>query len=214
MKQETFNIYKQKYDVPSEALKQIGGGRLKGMSDINPQWRIDSLTEMFGICGFGWYYEVTKQWLEKGDGNNICAFVNVNLYFKFKDEWSKPVFGSGGSGFVVLETKGVYTSDECFKMATTDALSVACKMLGIGGSIYSRTKYDSEGNKIPLNDKPNDQKNTPNQQPTDDRKWLNPNTNEWNEAIKFLQSSGDIGKIEKKYRLSISNKELLITSAV
>lgn len=40
-------------------------------------------------------------------------------------------------------------SDECYKMATTDALSVACKNLGIGADIYwkeSKTKYDCSSN--------------------------------------------------------------------
>ena len=39
------------------------------------------------------------------------------------------------------------TSDECFKMAYTDAVSVACKSLGFGADIYwqnDRTKYNSE----------------------------------------------------------------------
>ena len=46
--------------------------------------------------------------------------------------------------FKALERGGLYTSDECFKMATTDAISVACKQLGIGADIYwgaDSTKY-------------------------------------------------------------------------
>lgn len=38
--------------------------------------------------------------------------------------------------FVSLEKNGLHTSDECFKMALTDAISVACKALGIGADIY------------------------------------------------------------------------------
>ena len=29
---------------PESALKKIGGGRLKGMTDINPQWRLQMMT--------------------------------------------------------------------------------------------------------------------------------------------------------------------------
>ena len=45
--------------------------------------------------------------------------------------------------FVANETKGLYTSDEAYKMALTDALSVACKALGMGADVYwhGGTKY-------------------------------------------------------------------------
>ena len=49
--------------------------------------------------------------------------------------------------FRASESKGIYTSDECYKMATTDAISVACKQLGIGADIYwgaDSTKYTSQ----------------------------------------------------------------------
>ena len=54
--------------------------------------------------------------------------------------------GTGGSKFAAKEKSGVYVSDECFKMALTDALSVACKQLGIGADVYwaaDRTKYST-----------------------------------------------------------------------
>ena len=35
------------------------------------------------------------------------------------------------------EKAGLHVSDECFKMATTDALSVALKMLGVAADIYA-----------------------------------------------------------------------------
>lgn len=47
-------------------------------------------------------------------------------------------------------------SDECYKMATTDALSVACKNLGIGADVYwkeSKTKYDCSSNSENSSDK-------------------------------------------------------------
>ena len=45
-----------------------------------------------------------------------------------------------------MEKSGTYTSDECYKMALTDAISVACKSLGMGADIYwgqDSTKYDA-----------------------------------------------------------------------
>lgn len=142
---EHLKLYNAVRTAPQEALKQIAAGRLKGKSDINPMWRIKTLTEHFGPCGFGWYYEITSQWLERGSGNEVAAFCNINLYVKFGDEWSKPIQGTGGSSFVASEKNGLYTSDECYKMALTDAISVACKALGMAADVYwnsDRTKYD------------------------------------------------------------------------
>lgn len=136
-------LYEKIRKVPEEAKKTINAGRLKGMTDINPMWRIKVLTEQFGICGIGWYYECTKQWIEEV-GEERVACVNINLYIKVGDEWSQPIFGTGGSKLSTMESKGVYVSDECYKMATTDAISVACKSLGMGADVYwgaDRTKY-------------------------------------------------------------------------
>lgn len=139
-------IYNEGRQVPQDAQREIKAGRLKGFTDINPMWRIKKLTELFGTCGIGWYYEITKQWLENGSDNTIVSFVNINLYFLNAEtkEWSKPIQGTGGSSFISKEKNGYYTSDECYKMALTDALSVACKALGIGADVYyskDRTKY-------------------------------------------------------------------------
>lgn len=138
------DIYDKVRVVPSEAQKQITGGRLKNMTDINPMWRIKALTEQFGVCGFGWKYEIVEKRLESGANNEISAFVDIKLYIKANGEWSDPIPGTGGSSFVANESKGLYTSDECFKMALTDAISVSCKALGFGADVYwekDRTKY-------------------------------------------------------------------------
>ena len=44
------DLYNKVRTVPPEAQKKITGGRLNGMTDINPMWRIKALTEQFGIC--------------------------------------------------------------------------------------------------------------------------------------------------------------------
>lgn len=140
---ENLKIYNAVRTVPTEAKRSITGGRLKGKTEINPMWRIKTLTDQFGPCGIGWYYEVTKQWLEPS-GNEVAAFVNINLYIKVAGEWSKPIPGVGGAMFVENQKSGAYVSDECYKMATTDAISVACKQLGIGADVYwdaDKTKY-------------------------------------------------------------------------
>jgi hypothetical protein len=123
---------------------------MKGKTDINPMWRIKALTEQFGPCGIGWYYKPTRKWIESFE-SQTAAFVDIELYIKVNNEWSMPISGTGGSMFVAKESSGPYVSDECYKMATTDAISVACKQLGIGADIYwqgDKTKYDG-GSQIP-----------------------------------------------------------------
>ncbi len=105
-----------------------------------------TLTEQFGPCGVGWKYEITRQWTEAGAAGVISAFCNIDLRIKYDGEWSDAIPGTGGSAFVAAERNGPYTSDECYKMALTDAISVACKALGMGADVYwsnDRTKYDN-----------------------------------------------------------------------
>lgn len=144
------DIYRKLAAVPKEAKKEIAAGRLKGMTDINPMWRIKMLTESFGMCGVGWYVDKLKEWTEVGADGAVCAFCDIALYVKSGDEWSKPIFGTGGSMLVAKEKNGLYTSDEAFKMAYTDAISVACKALGMGADVYwqgDRTKYSANTQK-------------------------------------------------------------------
>lgn len=142
---DNLHIYNQVRSVPVEAKKTITGGRLNGKTDINPMWRIMKLTQLFGVVGIGWRYEITRQWIETSE-DETAAFCNINLYIKQGDIWSEAIPGTGGSMFVSKERNGKYTSDECYKMALTDALSVACKAIGVAADVYwdkDPTKYDS-----------------------------------------------------------------------
>ena len=139
------DLYNRVRIVPEEAKKPIKGGRLNGMMDINPMWRIKVLTSEYGPCGIGWFYKPVKKWTEQAGGETV-AFVDIELFIKVDGEWSLPICGTGGSKLSQNERNGLFVSDECYKMATTDAISVACKQLGIGADVYfgaDRTKYDS-----------------------------------------------------------------------
>lgn len=144
---ENLELYNKVREVPQDAKKTISAGRIKGFTDINPMWRIKCLTEQFGPCGIGWYYKTVEKWTETV-GDETCAFVMIELYVLYDGKWSQPISGTGGSRLATKERSGFYVSDECYKMATTDALSVACKNLGIGADVYwkeGKTKYDQTG---------------------------------------------------------------------
>lgn len=131
---------------PESSLKSIRGGRLRGMTDISPQWRYKIMTETFGMCGVGWRFSIDRQWVEEGHGGELFAFVNISLFVKVDGEWSEAIEGSGGHKLVVNESNGTHNNDEAFKMATTDALSTAMKYIGVGADIYmglfDGTKYN------------------------------------------------------------------------
>lgn len=137
-------IWQQLEKTADEAKKPIEAGRLKGFTDINPCWRMKRLTEVFGPCGIGWKYDIVSTNVIPGANDEVAAFVNILLYYKQGGEWSEGVPGLGGSMFVAKERSGMHTSDECFKMALSDAIGTACKALGMSADIYfskDRSKY-------------------------------------------------------------------------
>jgi hypothetical protein len=187
---ENMIYWNQMKTVPKERLKTIGAGRLKGKSDINPQWRYEVLTQVFGVCGIGWKFTIDKQWIEKYDNGEIASFANVSLYIKVDGEWSDPIPANGGSMFVANESRGPYVSDECYKMAITDALGTAAKMIGVASDIYQGiidTKYAER----PTQSAP--------AAPT--KPWLNKGEH-LNKAIEYLKGGGTIAGIEAKYSIS------------
>ncbi len=144
---ENMEVYTKHAQPPKEVLRKIEAGRLKGKSDINPQWRIEALTDIFGMVGEGWYTEITRRDYREGANGEIACFIDINLYVKVDGEWSKPIVGTGGSMFVAKERSGMHTSDEVEKMAYTDAISVAAKAIGIASNVYrglTDTKYTKQ----------------------------------------------------------------------
>lgn len=121
------------------------------------------MTEQFGPIGIGWYYETVRTWTETYCGET-SAYVEIKLYVKHDGEWSKPISGIGGAMLLSMENikdyekdtaldkygnqyLKPYHSDEAYKMATTDALSVAMKQLGVAADVYmglSDSKYDKK----------------------------------------------------------------------
>jgi hypothetical protein len=150
-----WNLVKQ---PPATALRQITAGRLKGKSDINPEWRYRVMTEVFGICGVGWKFEIVKTWTEPGPDNQVFSCAQINLYIKLDGVWSDAIPGVGGHMLIVKESSGLHANDEGYKMAITDALGTAMKMLGVAGDIYAGlwdgSKYNEPAENKPPQCKP------------------------------------------------------------
>ena len=205
-KNDNLTIYDSVREVPDYALKEIKAGRLKGMSDINPMFRIKKMTEIFGPCGIGWKYEITNQWFETF-GNEVKAFTNINLYYKYEGEWSEAIPGTGGASFVAQEKSGPYVNDESMKMALTDALSVAMKALGVAADIY----YAKDGKVLNTGDSKyqpltRDTQPTPKPTPKDNPDLLQQAINE----ITSVTSRQELDKVWKSYPQFHKDKDFLL----
>ena len=138
---DNLKIWNAVKQPPPDALKEIKGGRLSGKTDISPQWRYQVMTEQFGICGVGWKYIIARTWTEAAPEGQVMAFAEIHLFVRDGEEWSDAIPSTGGSFLVEKETKGLHANDEGYKMAITDALGTAMKMLGVAADVY-RGKWD------------------------------------------------------------------------
>lgn len=146
---ENMSLYNSFRNTPDNAKKAINDGKLKGKTDINPMFRIEKLTEKFGPCGIGWKVVPTRiEYLAVPQRDEVMCFVDINLYYKQDGQWSEPVFGTGGSMLVEnFRSAGVKSNDDGYKMAYTDAISVACKLLGMSADVYwqaGESKYSRQ----------------------------------------------------------------------
>ena len=144
---ENLRVWNKYKEVPANALKNFDNGRFKG-TDINTMWRLKMLTEEYGPCGIGWYYDIIRIWnVEIPEESIILTFAEIKLYVKDNGEWSKGISGVGGNTMLSITKDGrLKPNDEAVKMAVTDAIGVACKNLGFGADVYwenDKTKYTS-----------------------------------------------------------------------
>ena len=165
---ENMSLYNAFRNTPDEAKKAINDGKLKGKTDINPMFRIEQLTKQFGPCGIGWKVVPTRiEYLAVPQRDEVMCFVDINLYYKQDGQWSEPVFGTGGSMLVEnFCSAGIKSNDDGYKMAYTDAISVACKLLGMSADVYwkaGESKYSraEPDNPIPASKLAETQKTSP-----------------------------------------------------
>jgi hypothetical protein len=151
---DTMNMrfYSAGRSVPQNAVKKISGGAYgkAGLSDINPQWRIERMTEMFGPCGIGWTWEPISEHVENG-----VLYIHVIVKYRENDEWSAPVHGYGGTKLGILDDSDAY------KSTVTDAISNALRFIGVGADVWYKpgneagknqfdTKYSLGANNAPV----------------------------------------------------------------
>lgn len=134
---DNMSIYNNLCTPPNDALKPIGFGNLKGKSDINPQWRYEAITNQFGPCGIGWKYTIDSHWIQSvQQTGETMVYVMISFYYKQGETWSDPIPAYGGDFLVKKDKNGIHGNDEAMKMAVTDALGTAMKMIGVAADVY------------------------------------------------------------------------------
>lgn len=198
---DNMTFYEAGRQVPQEAMKTIQAGKIKGFTDVNPMWRLKKLTELFGPAGIGWVCPAERFWLEPGPEGEVKAFCTVQLRYKVDGEWSEPVLGIGGSTYVARTKNGLEVSDECYKMAYTDAISVACKSLGIAADVYyakDKTKYDqaAEQQAAPARPAPAQTRSAAQQQKAREKKPLVRGGDLWRRVVEYLGRKDELPIVE------------------
>lgn len=127
---ENMRIFEKVSQTPENARSNITSGDYAGFTAINPMYRIKLLTEIFGPVGFGWYSEVISTKFVNCASGNHALHMQIALYVKLNDEWSRPIYGYGGTRLTNQFLEDAY------KSAFTDALGNATKLLGFGADVY------------------------------------------------------------------------------
>ena len=97
---------------------------------------------MFGPAGSGWGMGEPRFETVPGPEGEMLVYCTTSVW------WEQPtqlVYGVGGDKAVGKNKYGLFTDDEAFKKAYTDALSNAMKQLGMAADIhmglYDDNKY-------------------------------------------------------------------------
>lgn len=121
----------------TKAFNRAGG--FKGTA-IKPQWVLRRLTEEFGPCGKGWgVYEPTFQVVPVGQ--EVLVYCTVTGWYGTDEA---RVVGVGGDKVAAARSSGVFTDDEAFKKAFTDAIMNAFKFIGVGADVHMGLFDDSK----------------------------------------------------------------------
>lgn len=138
---DNMQIYNAGRSVPTGAVKKITGGAYgaAGLSDINPQWRLEKMTEIFGPCGIGWTWTPEDYHIENG-----YCFAHVTVRYRVHPErgFSEPIHGYGGT------LLGKKDDSDVLKSTFTDAISNALRYLGIGADVWYKAGRDASGNQF------------------------------------------------------------------
>lgn len=169
--------------LPDEAVKQHPTKTF--LSTIKAIYEVERLNEVFGIGKWHLRSEVI---------DNKTAMIVVKSTLTIPEYGIElESFGGNDNGG---ETSKNHDLGDAYKGATTDAFTKICSFLEIGMDVY---KGKQSGGNAPRQ-----------KDPSDDKPWLNENTEAFKKAVDYLSKGGNVKDIEKKYKLSKKVREELL----
>lgn len=118
-------------------------------TQIDPTYRLQQMTAMFGPVGQAWSILEPKFDVIPGYGDEKLVFCTVGIVFPKDGDVYNPgtTYGVGGD-YIVRNAKDEgakpRSTDEAFKMAFTDALGNAMKTLGLGADVFMGQMDDAK----------------------------------------------------------------------
>jgi hypothetical protein len=107
-------------------------GGFKG-TGVKPMWILRRMTEQFGPAGVGWGVNEPKFETVIATEGEVLVYCTVSCWHGSKDN---VLWGVGGDKAVAIRSGKLFTDDEAFKKAFTDAINNAFKSLGVAADIH------------------------------------------------------------------------------
>lgn len=111
-------------------------------TQIDPAWRLQIMTEVFGPVGKGWGYEQLEWTVVER-----MVFICVRVWYRDPETGEVCHTGPQWGGTEVVRRNRDGTErpdDECFKMSITDAVGKCLQQLGLGADVYMGQFDDSK----------------------------------------------------------------------
>ena len=123
------------------------GGGFRG-TQIDPTWRMQRMTEVFGPIGIGWGYEqLDVRVMPEPNSTEAMVFISVRVWYREPDTGEKAWTGPQWGGTELYRRRrdgSAEPNDESFKMSITDALGKCLLQLGVAADVYLGLFDDSK----------------------------------------------------------------------
>ncbi len=181
----------------SESIKELCAALCKFQQDV-PHINLDREVEVKTANG-----KYTFKYATLGNIIDTCKPILVANGLSF----TQLVEPDGSVTTMLMHTSGEY-------LMSNLRISGQATAQGIGSSITYAKRYALSAILGIVADDDDDANiadgNTYTVEKDNNKEWLNPNTDKWTEAVKYLQTEGStIDKIKSKYRISKTNEEKL-----
>ena len=117
---------------PNHTKRFSRAGGFKGTA-TKPIWVYRRLTEQFGAVGQGWGHFHPEFQVVPGAEGEVLVYCTVECWHGTRDN---SFFGVGGDKAVAKNKNGLFSDDEAFKKAFTDAVMNAFKSLGVAADVH------------------------------------------------------------------------------